>query len=177
MEQAAVELYAQRGPSGPTAAEIAARAGVTERTFFRHFSDKLDAFFGDELRLRGQLAVAISRAPSELSPLLVAMTGLRDLSMTFTEQREAILRRAEIVASHPQLREREFGRSFGWATVIAEALIERGVGRGAAREAALVALAAFRAAYEEWTERGGEGRLEDRLEATVARLAADLREF
>ena len=30
-----------------TVAEIAARAGVTERTFFRHYADKRDVFFAE----------------------------------------------------------------------------------------------------------------------------------
>ena len=36
-QQAALELFRERGYDRTAAAEIASRAGVTERTFFRHF--------------------------------------------------------------------------------------------------------------------------------------------
>ena len=46
LEQAAMELYAERGFDQTTVAEIAARAGLTERTFFRHYADKREVLFG-----------------------------------------------------------------------------------------------------------------------------------
>jgi len=39
-QEAALALYEERGFDQATAAEIAAMAGVTERTFLRHFADK-----------------------------------------------------------------------------------------------------------------------------------------
>lgn len=175
MEQAAVELYSQRGLSGPTAAEIAARAGVSERTFFRHFPDKLDVFFGDETRLREELTSALAATSSGPSALRIVLSGLRVLAAGFTTHRVAIVRRAEIIAAHPQLRERELERTFEWSEIITEALVARDVQRVTARRAALVALAVFRASYEEWIAGNGEGSLEDVLDATVERVIAELR--
>ncbi|MFP3989838.1 TetR family transcriptional regulator [Streptomyces sp. E11-3] len=40
---AAVELFIERGPDGTTAEEIAHRAGVALRTFYRYFRNKQDA--------------------------------------------------------------------------------------------------------------------------------------
>jgi len=40
LERAALELYGERGFEQTTVAEIAKRAGLTERTFFRHFDSK-----------------------------------------------------------------------------------------------------------------------------------------
>ena len=45
LEQAALELYVERGFEQTTVAEIAQRAGLTERTFFRHFADKREVLF------------------------------------------------------------------------------------------------------------------------------------
>jgi hypothetical protein len=45
LEQAALALYGERGFENTTVAEIAARAGLTERTFFRHFADKREVLF------------------------------------------------------------------------------------------------------------------------------------
>ena len=45
LELAALALYGERGFENTTVAEIAARAGLTERTFFRHFADKREVLF------------------------------------------------------------------------------------------------------------------------------------
>ena len=45
LQWAALELYRERGYEETTAAKIAAKAGVTERTFFRHFPDKREVLF------------------------------------------------------------------------------------------------------------------------------------
>ena len=46
LEKAALELFRERGFDQTTTAEIAERAGLTERTFFRHFADKREVLFG-----------------------------------------------------------------------------------------------------------------------------------
>ena len=45
LERAAMDLYVERGFEQTTVAEIASRAGLTERTFFRYFSDKREVLF------------------------------------------------------------------------------------------------------------------------------------
>ena len=45
LELAALELYGERGYDQTTVAEIAERAGLTERTFFRYFADKREVLF------------------------------------------------------------------------------------------------------------------------------------
>jgi len=67
LERAALELYLERGYDQTTVAEIAGRAGLTERTFFRHFSDKREVLFrGDELAQA--MADAIDAAPETTAP-------------------------------------------------------------------------------------------------------------
>jgi AcrR family transcriptional regulator len=45
LQEAALEIYGERGFEQTTVAEIAQRAGLTERTFFRHFADKREVLF------------------------------------------------------------------------------------------------------------------------------------
>ncbi|MFX8075170.1 TetR family transcriptional regulator, partial [Acinetobacter baumannii] len=45
LARAALDLYVERGFDETSVGDIAARAGVTERTFFRHFADKREVLF------------------------------------------------------------------------------------------------------------------------------------
>jgi len=52
LEQAALDLYRERGFEQTTVAEIAERAGLTERTFFRYFADKREVLFWGQAMLQ-----------------------------------------------------------------------------------------------------------------------------
>src|SRR5271156_2566111 len=67
--KAAMELYSERGFDQTTVAEIAARAGLTERTFFRHFADKREVLFGGGKALQTLIVDGIIAASAEATPL------------------------------------------------------------------------------------------------------------
>src|ERR1700751_6421443 len=69
LAKAAMELYAGQGFEQTTVAESAARAGLTERTFFRHFTDKREVLFYGMERLRDLLARAVADAPASASAM------------------------------------------------------------------------------------------------------------
>jgi AcrR family transcriptional regulator len=181
MELAALELYAERGSLKMTAAEIAARAGTTERTFFRHFPDKLDAFFGDESRLRAHVADVMQACPGEMSALATALTGLAALASAFDANRDSIRHRAAIVAAHPELQAREMARTAPWTEHLKQELLRRGSPADEAGLAAAIALAAFRIAYEQWiAEPQGPGfdqRLREILPGITRSVTRAQREF
>ena len=178
MERAALELYAERGTLKMTGAEIAARAGTTERTFFRHFPDKLDVFFGDEGRLRARVDDAILAAPPGLSALAAAVTGLAAVATDFASHSDVIRHRASVIAVHPELQAREMARAAAWTARIKQALLRRGSPADQAELAAPLALTIFRIAYERWlaaADQAAFGRgLIDVLTA-VGRSAEDAR--
>ena len=58
-----MQLYVEQGYDATTVAEIAARAGLTERTFFRHFTDKREVLFSGSAQLSELLAQEVARAP------------------------------------------------------------------------------------------------------------------
>src|SRR5579872_6753902 len=63
LEQAAMELFLERGFEQATVTEIAGRAGLTQRTFFRHFADKREVLFYGQEMLRDLLVAAVADAP------------------------------------------------------------------------------------------------------------------
>ena len=69
LELAALELYGERGYDQTTVAEIARRAGLTERTFFRHFEDKREALFSGQGALEELLVNAVADAPEAAAPI------------------------------------------------------------------------------------------------------------
>src|SRR5271163_940416 len=74
--QAAMELYSERGFEQTTVAEIAERAGLTERTFFRHFADKREVLFAGADALRELLVSTVAGAPESAAPIDAVATAL-----------------------------------------------------------------------------------------------------
>src|SRR3954452_18324585 len=76
LRAAALELYVAQGYEQTTVAQIAERAGVTARTFFRHFADKREVLFlGSEL-LEERMAEAVSSAPDDAGPVEAVTAAL-----------------------------------------------------------------------------------------------------
>src|SRR5438067_2229977 len=107
MIRAAMELFAERGFEQTTAGDIAERAGVTERTFFRHFTDKREVLFDGSATMERTAHAAILAAPEDLSPLDAALAGMVAGGNLLEDRREHAVRRAKIVAANPSLQERE----------------------------------------------------------------------
>src|ERR1700737_4981446 len=76
LEQAALKLYGERGFEQTTVAEIAKRAGLTERTFFRHFADKREVLFAGARELQELMLSTVADAPATLAPIDAAIAGL-----------------------------------------------------------------------------------------------------
>src|ERR1700712_2627133 len=68
LARAALDLYSERGFEQTTALEIAERAGVTERTFFRYFADKREVLFQGSEELQRIILEAIAEAPGDMRP-------------------------------------------------------------------------------------------------------------
>ncbi|NBH01760.1 TetR/AcrR family transcriptional regulator [Amycolatopsis sp. SID8362] len=151
LQQAALELFATRGYEQTTAAEIAQAVGLTERTFFRHFSDKREVLFqGQELLVRTFLD-GIAAAPPEASPLEVVASALRSASSFFPDERRPHSRtRQSVIDRNPALRERERHKLTTLATTVADALRARGVGETAATLAAESGATVFGIAFTRW---------------------------
>ncbi len=150
MVVAALELFAERGFEATTAADIASRAGVTERTFFRHFTDKREVLFDGSALMQQATYDAIVAAPSGSAPLDAALAGMVAAGGLLEDRREHAVRRSAIVAAHPSLQERELLKLAALTETSAQALHERGVADPAATLAAHSAVSVFHVAFARW---------------------------
>src|SRR5579875_1191347 len=108
LQQAAFELYAERGYEQTTVAEIADRAGLTERTFFRHFADKREVLFSGSDQLEKLIVDALDAAPSSATPMEAIASGLAAASAIFVSSRRPYSRqRQSVIDTNPELQERE----------------------------------------------------------------------
>ena len=152
LRDAALELFRERGYDAATTAEIAARAGVTERTFFRHFRDKREALFDGETTLRDALTDGVLAAPANLEPMAALIWAFRSVEQMLLDNRAFSAPRQAVIASSPALQERVLMKTAGLVSALAEALRRRGVEAPLASLAANTAMAAFNYAAAAWFE-------------------------
>jgi AcrR family transcriptional regulator len=165
LQRAALELYSERGYDQTTVAEIAKRAGLTERTFFRYFADKREVLFYGSGLLQERLVEGIDDAVPALSPIDAVGAALEAAAGPIEEIRDFSLRRQAIIAANPELQERELIKLAALAAAVADALRKRGVPDPAASLAAEAGLAVFKIAFQRWL--GGDG---DSGKQTLAQL-------
>ena len=176
LQQAAVELFLERGYDQTTTAEIAARAGVTERTFFRHFPDKREVLFDGQAKLRELLTAAIARVPATVKPLETLYRAFRSLDQLLENNRPFSFPRQQVIDRTSALQERELAKVAALAGALAVALRRRGVDERPATLAARTGMETFRYAIETWfaDPAGGVGVHLDRAFGELAGLTVAL---
>ena len=152
LEEAALALFGERGFDQTTVAEIAERAGVTERTFFRHFVDKREVLFFGGGALRELFVDAVRNAPDNVAPIDAAAAALRAAGTLFENGRDHSVRRQAVIDANVELQERELIKLATLASALADALRARGVTDPAAALTGEAAIAVFKNAFERWVE-------------------------
>jgi AcrR family transcriptional regulator len=162
LQAAALELFATRGFEQTTAEQIAQAVGLTERTFFRHFSDKREVlFYGQEQFLQAFID-GVNAAPPDASPLEVIASALQAAGSFFPDERRPYSRmRQSVIDQNPALQERELHKLAGLATTVAEALRARGTGEPTATLAAQSGATVFGIAFAQWIREGETRSLPD----------------
>ncbi|MGW2419570.1 TetR/AcrR family transcriptional regulator [Streptomyces sp. NPDC001709] len=150
LAQAALDLYAERGYEQTTVAEIAKSAGLTERTFFRHYADKREVLFAGAGDLQELIVRTVAAAPQSAAPLDALSAGLDVVAEEFADRREHARRRHAVITANAELQERELIKLASMASALAETLRGRGVAEPAASLAAEAAVAVFKIAFERW---------------------------
>ena len=156
LEQAALDLYRERGFDQTTVAEIAERAGLTERTFFRYFADKREVLFWGQGALQEIYVSTIASAPDTAAPVEVVAAALQAAVPVFRERHELARQRQAVIAANPGLQERELLKRASLASAMAGALRQRGVTEPAASLAAEAGALAFKTAYARWVSEPDE---------------------
>jgi AcrR family transcriptional regulator len=150
LEQAALALYGERGFENTTVAEIAARAGLTERTFFRHFADKREVLFWGAGALQELLVSAVASARDSATPIDAVAAALQAAGALLQERRESARQRQAVIAANAELQERELIKLASLASALADALRRRGVNGPVATLTAEAGIAVFKVAFERW---------------------------
>jgi AcrR family transcriptional regulator len=173
LQGAALALFDERGYDETTVAAIAARAGLSERTFFRHFADKREVLFGGSAEFQQRMVDAVDGAPPAASAMEAITLALQAPGATFDDARRRFaLRRQAVIDANPELAERELVKLESIAAALAEALRRRGVRPTAARLAADAGIAAFRVTFSRWAREEGGGDFADCAREAVAELQA-----
>lgn len=167
---AALELFAERGYEETTVAEIAERAGLTARTFFRYFSDKREVLFGGSDVLTQRFTTAARSAPADASPIRVVAAALDEFAVMVGEDRHWSRQRRAVIDATPELLERELVKLATMSAALAGVLRERGVGDLEATLAAETGVAVLRTAFERWTDDDVDASLEDLMRESLAKL-------
>jgi AcrR family transcriptional regulator len=168
LQRAALELYAERGFESTAVADIAERAGLTERTFFRYFADKREVLFSGSDSLQDLFTNAVGNAPESLAPIDAVGDALRAAAGFFEDRREQARIRQGVISANASLQERELIKLASLADAVAGALRGRGVGDTAALLAAEAGITVFKIAFGTWI-----GASDDRPLAAVMRQTLD----
>jgi AcrR family transcriptional regulator len=150
LAQAALELYNERGFEQTTVAEIAKSAGLTERTFFRHFADKREVLFAGAASLQELLVRTVAGAADPLTPIDAIAAALEAAAAQLQENRDFAQRRQAVIVANPELQERELIKLAALSAALAEALRQRVVTGPAASLTAEAGIAVFKVAFERW---------------------------
>jgi AcrR family transcriptional regulator len=152
LQQAALDLFTERGFDQTSAADIAARAGVTERTFFRHFTDKREVFFDGQAELLDTLTGALAAVPAGTKPLPALRAAFHEAVPLLERNLPLVKARLPVIAATPALRERSLAKTQALVEALTAALAARGVPARLASLCAQTGMTTFQLATRRWHE-------------------------
>jgi AcrR family transcriptional regulator len=174
LQAAAFEAIRARGLESVTVAEIAAAAGVTERTFFRYFADKREVLFGGQEVLLATWVEHIAEAPADSDAGRVVVEAMRAAAEALfpNERRSSSRVRGEVIAGDIALQERESLKMRALSAAVAHALVERGGDEVESALAAQAVVGVFTVAFAQWIAPGESRSLAEIQDDLLVRLDA-----
>ncbi|WP_311214731.1 MULTISPECIES: TetR family transcriptional regulator [unclassified Arthrobacter] len=173
--EVALALFDERGFSAVTVDEIAEAAGISRRTFFRHFATKEDVVFTNIMENGIILRDALALVPSDVHAWSAVHAAFLQSADSVDLAREQWLLVLRVIQATPALRARNIEKHFTWAQLLAPEIETRLHGSVIARRRksltlASAALACLDVALSEWAAGGGEERFRDVLTDTFAAI-------
>jgi AcrR family transcriptional regulator len=170
LREAAMQLYVERGFEQTTVADIAQRAGLTARTFFRHFADKREVLFAGSASLQEQLVGALEAAPGSAAPMQAVSAALDAAATALGQHRERSRQRQFVINANAELRERELIKMASLSAALADGLRRRGVPEPDASLAAETGIVVLRVAFDRWVSEPHGPALSQTMREALDRL-------
>jgi len=168
--RSAMQLILDRGYDEVTVAEIAEHAGLTKRSFFRHYADKREVMFAGAAEFQAQIVEAVRAAPGSTPAIEAVTSALTAAGSGLVAWGEVTRRRQRTVASSTELQERELIKMDTLTAAVAGALRERDVETLTAELVARAGVAVFVTAFQRWTEASEPADFPALMDAALARL-------
>jgi AcrR family transcriptional regulator len=172
LREAAMQLYVERGFEQTTVAEIAKRAGLTARTFFRYFADKREVLFAGSVDLQANVVRALEGAPESASPMQAVAAALEAAGSALGQHPGHSRLRQSVINANPELQERELIKLAKMAAALADGLRRRGVPEPDASLAAQTGIVVLRVAFEQWVNDPDSADLPQIMRESLERLRA-----
>lgn len=173
LQLAALALFLARGFEQTTVQDIAQEAGLTERTFFRHFADKREVLFQGQQQYLAEFVRGIREAPGGTPPFELIRLALAGASGFFDDERRPWSRQRQVVIdANPALQERESLKRVSLTDALTAALVERGVDGTDARLIAEIGVSAFFVAFRAWIGPDERRPLDALQQEALERVAA-----
>lgn len=170
LRRAALELYLEHGYENVTVTQIAERAGLTRRSYFRYFPDKREVLFAGSHLLPAALTEAVLATAPDTSPLTAVLQALSQVGTRITDQAEGAAERRSVIEASPELQERERTKTAAVTEAIRTALLQRHVPPETAALVAQLATVTFQNAFRRWIDAGGRADFTDCLDTVAEEL-------
>ncbi len=148
LEQAALDLFLEIGYEATTVAAIARRAGLTERSFYRHFPDKREVLFARDDVLIDHITDQLRQALQTQNRYPAVLAAMASAGTVFLP-REAVQRRVSVIERSTALSERERSKLTTLSDAVAAVLSEHGCTTRDAHLLASLGLSALLVASED----------------------------
>ena len=168
----ALELFHQRGYDAVTINDIAEHAGLTRRSFFRHFPDKREVLFAGSQANVARIADFLRDYRPDATVREAVVETLIRVGEFLLRDPAAQAWRQKLIDGSSELQERERTKLAAMADALAEGLASRGVPEEAARGVSGAAASVFHAIYLDAIRQPGPESIASRLDSSLTAVTS-----